>query len=256
MSEDSLIREVEEELRREQLEKLWKRYGNWFIAFSIGIIVAVAGYKGWQYYELRKARAAGEALASAMDLLATGKTEEARLKLVDIAGGGHRGAAVLARLEQAGLALGKGDRDSAMKIYAGIMNDETVDEPLRDAARVRLAWLKVDAASRDELKRLLAGLDVQGSPWRPAAREILALAAWRAGDLAEMKKLLSAAVTDPETPPAARERARIMLEVIAPRLAAQKKNDASTGGGERAATQGTTAEKGGKAGSDATEGAR
>ncbi len=222
MDDDALIKEVEEELRREQLERLWKRYGNWFIAFSIGIVVAVAGYKGWQYYELRQARAAGEALATAMDLLAEGKTDEARLKLKALAEGGHRGAAALARLEQAGLALRSGDRDTARRLYQEIADDTGIDTPLRDAARVRLAWLEVDAASPDDLKRRLAGLDVEGSPWQPAAREILALAYWRAGDLRRMQDLLSANLVDPDTPPAARERARILLETIAPKLAAAK----------------------------------
>ncbi len=241
-TDDMLIREVEEELRREQLEKLWKRYGNWFIAFSLGIVVAVAAYKGWQYYEQRQARAAGEAMTEAMDLLAEGKMDEARLKLQALAGGRHKGAAVLARLEQAGLALGKGDRDTARRLYAEIAADRGVDTPLRDAARVRLAWLEVDTAAVDDLKKRLAGLDVAGSPWRPAAREILALAHWRAGELKAMQDLLSANLVDPETPPAARERARILLEAIAPRLAGSgsAKTDRNADQGDAKARKGET----------------
>ncbi|HHN72723.1 MAG TPA: tetratricopeptide repeat protein [Thermopetrobacter sp.] len=247
MSDDSLIREVDEELRREQLEKLWKRYGNWFIAFSLGIVVAVAGYKGWQYYELRSARAAGEELATAMDLLARGRRDEARLRLAAIAGGSHAGAAVLARFEQASLAAADGKTEEAARLFREIAADNRADRVLRDAARVRHAWLVADGTPAEELRRLLAGLDVQNSPWGAAAREVLALAALRAGDLKEAERLLSRLLLDPTTPAGVRQRARIMLETIRPRLSAQ--GGAKSDDGTKGDAGGGAKKDGGTAGS-------
>ena len=220
MSDESLFREVDEEVRREQLEKLWKRYGNLFIAFSVGLIVAVGAFKGWQYYQKKQAEAAGEAYVSALDLLDRGKADEARLRLTDLAGGKHKGAAVLARLRLAGMATARGKTDEAIAQLSRVADDAAADAPLRNAAKVRKAWLLAGRAKMDELKRLLAGLDVAGNPWRSAAREILALAAWRTGDLAAMNTYLDAMLNDAGTSPEARERARIMKEVIAPKLAA------------------------------------
>ena len=219
MSDESLFREVDEEVRREQMEKLWKRYGNWFIAFSLGLVVAVAAFKGWQYYQARQAEAAGVSYITALNLHDQGKTEEAELRLADLASGSQKGVAALAKMQQAGIAARKGKPDDAIRIYKTIAADTAIDRPLRDAARVRHAWLIVDTVKTDELKQLLAGLDVAGNPWRASAREILALAAWRGKDYKTMKTYLSAIVTDPETPPGARQRAQIMLGVITPKLA-------------------------------------
>ncbi len=220
--EDALLREVDEELRREQLEKLWKRYGNWFIAFSFGIVAAVAGYKGWQYYQTRQAQAAGEAYASALDLLVTGKGEEGRLKLASLAEGSHKGAATLARMKLAALDAKAGKTEDAIALYEKVEKDETLDLPLRNAARIRHAWLIVDSADRESLKKLLGGLDVPGSPWRAAAWEILALSSWRAGDLITARNLAEKILLDPETPPGARQRARILMETVVPHLSAEQ----------------------------------
>ena len=222
MSDESLFREVDEEVRREQLEKLWKRYGNWFMAFSLGIIVAVAGFKAWQYYQVKQAEAAGEAYIKALNLYDAGKKEEAALRLADLASGSGKGVATLARMQQAAIAAASGKRQEAARIYAEIAADKAIDRPLRDAARIRRAWLMVDEASEEDLRRMLAGLDVDGNPWRASAREILALAAWRAGRMQEMAGLLDRILNDAETPPGARERARIMRAVITPKLAAGK----------------------------------
>ncbi len=219
MSDESLFREVDEEVRREQLEKMWKRYGNWFVAFSVGLIVAVAAFKGWQYYEKKQAQAAGAAYIDALNLYDAGKREEAALKLADLAAGSHKGVAVLARLQQAGIAAGKGDRQAAARIYAEVAADASVETPLRDLARVRQALLLADTAKADELRSILGGLDVEGNPWRALAREVLALAELREGRLKEAQKLLAAIAADPGTPAEARSRVRVMLEALAPRLA-------------------------------------
>ncbi len=228
MSDESLFREVDEEIRRERLEKLWKRYGNLFVAFSVGLIIAVAAFKGWQYYQQKQAEAAGQAYIEALNLYDAGKREEAALKLAELAAGSHKGVATLARLQQAGLAAADGKRDEAIRIYKEVAADKAVDAPLRDAARIRQAWLMVETAKPEELRSLLGGLDVAGNPWRTSAREVLALSFWRAGDLKAAQNLLNQIVTDTETPPGARERARIILAVIAPQLAGRngaKKDD-------------------------------
>ncbi len=58
LSDESLFREVDEEVRRQKLQDLWNRWGNVFIAISVAVILLVAGYKGWQYWEQRQAEQA------------------------------------------------------------------------------------------------------------------------------------------------------------------------------------------------------
>lgn len=211
--DDILLREVDEELRRERLEKLWKRYGNLFLALSLGMVAAVAGYKGWQYYQRQQAEAAGKAYISALDLVKEGKADGAEAALRELTQGQHPGAAGLAKLRLAALLAKRGKMQEAIGLYRQVAADEALELPFRNAARVRQAWLMVDTASRDDLAKLLGGLDVDGNPWRAAAWEILALAALRAGDVKAARAHLDKLIRDPETPPDARNRAVILMEV-------------------------------------------
>ena len=77
MSDESLFREVDEEVRQEQLKKLWDRYGNYVIALCLGIVIAVAALKGWQYWELRQSEAAAASYANALKLIEENKRTEA-----------------------------------------------------------------------------------------------------------------------------------------------------------------------------------
>lgn len=211
--EDVLLREVEEELRREQLQKLWKRYGNLFLALSVGLVLAVAGYKGWQYYQRQQAEAAGKAYVEALDLVRAGKTDAAEAALRKLMQSGHAGAAGLARLRLAAMLAKRGKTKEAIALYAQASEDGSLTLPYRNAARVRQAWLMVDTASREELAKVLGGLDVAGNPWRTAAREILALAALREGDRKAAAKYLKQILADPEAPPDARSRANVLATV-------------------------------------------
>jgi len=212
--EDALLREVDEELRRERLEKLWKRYGNLFVALSVGLVVAVAGYKGWQYYQRQQAEQAGKAYVAALDLIRDGKGDAASAALQKLAKGSHAGAAALAKLRLPALHAGKGETEKAVSLYRQVEDDSSLELPLRNAARVRHAWLVVDSASREELAKILAGLDVAGNPWRAAARELLALAALRAGDKKAARGYLKQLIDDAETPAQARSRVAVLFSLL------------------------------------------
>lgn len=221
MSDDSLFREVDEEVRREQLEKLWRRYGNVVVAVSIGVIVAVGGVKGWQYWQRTQAEKAGSAYFEASNALGSGKVAEANAKFAKLAAGGHAGFATLARFHSAGALAEAGKNDEAVKAFDSLAGDDGLDQPLRNLARVRAAWLLVDTASAKQLRSRLAGLDVTGSPWRISALEIIALAAYREGDHLTADKLFNQILADGNAPAGARQRATVMTALLQPILAAK-----------------------------------
>ena len=95
---------------------------------------------------------------------------------------------------------------------------DSVDGPLRNMARIRAAYLLSDKTSVEVLKKRLAGLDVPGSAWRGSANEIIALAEYRAGNLAEADKLITVLLADPETPAGLRQRAQLFAALLRPQL--------------------------------------
>ena len=218
MSDESLFREVDEEVRREQMEKLWKRYGTLVMAVAFGIIAGVAGYKGWQYYSLKQAENAGASYLGAMEQAGKSTPAESAKVFEEIANGSHDGFALLARFQVAGKLAADGKTEDAVAAFDALANESSADQPLRDMARVRAAYLLADSLSSSELQSRLAGLDVDGSPWRASAREIIALALYRESKYAEADKLVSQILIDTDTPDGVRQRAQLMASMLRPLL--------------------------------------
>lgn len=216
-SEDALYREVDEDVRREQLANVWKRYGNAILAVSLGVIVAVAGIKGYEYWRQQQAEAAARSYFTAARLEAQGKTGEAAKTYASLASG-QSGYAPLARFSQAAALAEGGDIAGAVQAYDAIATSPAPKE-LAEAARVRAAWLLVETASPADLEARLQGLNDPASAWRSAAREILGLAWYKAGDLAKADALFNELLADAEAPSQARARAQLLISLIAPRLA-------------------------------------
>ena len=218
LSDESLFREVDEEVRRQKLQDLWNRWGNVFIAVSVAVILLVAGYKGWQYWEQRQAEQAARDYFAAATFARQGKPEEASRKFAELAAGGHEGYAALARMNLAAELAASGKVDEAVKIYDQIAASAKVDRNLKNAARIRAAFLLVDRASRDDMAKRVSDLNLPNSVWRNEAREILALSAYKAGDFAEADRLMNEILSDQDSPPNLRQRAQLMTSLLAPRL--------------------------------------
>jgi hypothetical protein len=211
---DGLIREVDEELRREQLAKLWDRYGLYGLAVAALIVIGVGGYKIWEARQMATAEAAGARYEAVTLLLADGKPDEALKGFQDIAKDGPQGYAALARLQLAGNAAKAGKTAEALAAYETLANDTTVDPLLADFARLQAAALKVETADWTEMQNRLNPLADEKNAWRFSARELLGLAAYRAGKLDAAKQVLVALVADPGVPASIGERARMLMSMI------------------------------------------
>lgn len=220
MSDDGLFREVDEDVRRDKLTQVWDRFGNLILAGCIGLVVAVGAFKGWQYWQAQLAEKAGMEWYAAITLSDAGKMAEADAAFDEITKSGHKGYAVLARLSQAARLGQDSNTAEAVKIYDAVAADGAVDQPLRDLAKVRAAYLLVDTASVSDMTSRLAGLDGAASSWRHAVREILALAHVRAGDFKAADEQLKLILADPATPAALRTRSVLVSAQIQPLLPA------------------------------------
>jgi hypothetical protein len=215
VSDESLFREVDEEVRQEQIKKLWDKYGNYFTALCVVIVLVVAGFKGWQYWQLTQSQEAARSYDAAVKLLADGKNAEADAAFAAI---NHAGYGKIATLRRAESLIAQGKDDEAVAVYDALAVDNNADQAVRDLARMRAAYALVDKLAPAELLSRIGSFDNDQSPWRGAAREVFALSAYRTGDLAMADRYLNAIVADNATPHGLRQRARTMLQVIAPLL--------------------------------------
>jgi hypothetical protein len=210
-----LFDEVDEEVRRDQLKKLWDQYSIYIIAGALLIIAGVGGWRGYQYLEAQKAVAAGAAFDQAVELSEQNKHAEAEAAFNDLAAKAPSGYRMLARLRAAAEVASR-DPQAAAKMYDEISADRSVGAEERDLAKVRAAGLLLDTSSYpDMLQRLEASTGPEAT-FRHTARELLALSAWRAGDMAAARKWLDLIANDGETPPSLRSRAEAMQALLPP----------------------------------------
>jgi hypothetical protein len=209
-----IFQEVDEEVRRERLKKLWQRYGNLIIAACVLIVAGVGAWRGYQYWQTKKAGETGIAYEQAMSLAQSGKHEQADAAFAKIADSGTAGYRVLARLREAA-ELAQTDKKAAVNSYDALAADKGAGQVIDDLAAVRAGLLLVDTASYPDMRARLEPLTASDRTFRHTARELLALSAWKAGDIASARKWTDMIMTDPATPPGTRSRAQILSELIA-----------------------------------------
>ncbi|MDN4982704.1 tetratricopeptide repeat protein [Bradyrhizobium sp. WYCCWR 13022] len=210
-----LFDEVDEEVRREQLKKLWDKYSLYFIALMVLIVAAVGGWRGYQYLEAKKAAEAGATFEKAVGLSEQGKHAEAETAFADLAAKAPSGYRILSRLRAAAEASA-GDPKAAAKMYDDIAADRSVGSEWQDLAKIRAASLLVDSASYADIQQRLETSAEAKSTFRHSARELLALSAWRNNDITAARKWIDAIAEDGETPPGLRSRAEALQALLPP----------------------------------------
>lgn len=215
-----LFDEVDEEVRREQLKRLWDNYSLYFIALMVLVVAAVGGWRGYQYLEAKKAAEAGAVFEKVVELSEQGKHAEAETAFADLAAKAPSGYRTLARLRAAAEASARDPKaaanKAAAKMYDDIAADTGVGSEWRDLAKIRAAGLLVDSASYADIQQRLESSAEPKSTFRHSARELLALSAWRNNDMTAARKWVDAIAEDGETPPGLRSRAEALQALLPP----------------------------------------
>jgi hypothetical protein len=204
-----IFREVEEDVRRERFEKLWKAYGSYAIAALVLLFAGIGGWQFWQRHELAEHQKVSDAFIAAQRI---SNPQTAASTFSDLARTAPKGYATVARLAQAGAMFTSGQRDGAIALYKQIAKDD--NGTIGSVARLRAAWAMADTAPRGELADLLKPLDQPGSAWRENAREVLAYADYRAMDTKSALVKYSELATAPESPDGLRSRAKAMVAFL------------------------------------------
>lgn len=207
--------EVNEDVRREQLKKLWDKYSILIVGLAFLIVAGVGGWRGYEYLEAKKSAEASALFDKASELSDANKHAEAEAAFADLAAKAPRGYRILARLRTAAEVANR-DKPAAAKMFDDIAADGSVGAPERDLARVRAAQLLLESTTYPNMLQRLEPATVKDATFRHTARELLALSAWRANDAAATRQWLDVIANDGETPPALRSRAEALQALLPP----------------------------------------
>ena len=213
-----IFKEVDEDLRRDQIRKLWDQFGPYVIGVAVFIVVATAGFRGWEYWQEKQAQATGDRFLAALDLANQGKHEDAIAALKAIEANGSGRYPVLAGFRVASEMAATGDTKGALNEYDAIAARGDMSDSIKALARLRAGALLVDTLGLADLEKRLSDLAATGNVWRHNARELLGLTAWRTGDYDAARKYFDEIDNDQEAPADLRQRAQVMLSLIAARI--------------------------------------
>jgi hypothetical protein len=198
----AFLREVDEELRRDQLAGFWERYGRWLVVAVAAALLAFAAFLYWQHRRAQDAGAEGEKLQSAYDALAENQPAKAAAPLAALAGSGRDGYRALALFTQADVLLQRNDLKGAAAKFAAVAADADLPPAFRDLALVRQTSAEFDTLAPQQVIDRLRPLAVAGNPYLGSAGELTAVAYLRQGrrDLAgRLYGQIAAGADVPET---------------------------------------------------------
>lgn len=210
-----IFREVDEELRQDQLKQIWKRYGRLIVAAMVAVVLAVGGFQAWKAWDLSQRTALSDRFADALGQADSGDTAAAEEALAAIAAETSGGYGTLAAFAQARLRAETGDTAGAAALWERVANEEAEGSPLQRIAVLLAIMHQVDDGDAAALETRLAPLTKAGEAFRPTALELTAILALRQGDRARARETYALIVDDLAAPAGLRARAAQMIEALA-----------------------------------------
>jgi len=216
-----LLREVDEEIRRERYMRLWDRFGIYVVGAALLVVIAVAGWRGLEWYQAREAAKSGARFEAALQLASDGKRAEAEAAFNELAQHATSGYRTLARFRAAAEAS-KADPKAGVAAYDALTADNSLEPALRDIARLHAGYLLVDTASVAEMTERMKPLQGAAAPFRHSANELVGLAHYRAGEFDAAGKIFAAIAGEADAPPSMRQRMQVMNALLAGQSAGGK----------------------------------
>lgn len=212
-ADDTIFKEVDEELRRDRVVRLWRRYQAPVFIVAFLIVASVGAHRYYETSRVKTAEAANERYTSADALARDGRRDEAIAAFDALGKGTHRGYAALARLRAAEELAGS-DKVKAMAAFDALAEDRTVDALMQDVARLRKGMLLLDGGDRQKMVDSFAPLMTSDGPFRYSAQELVALDAMNDGDYDEAERVFNLLTSDKVAPKSMRQRAAIYQSLL------------------------------------------
>jgi hypothetical protein len=209
-----IFREIDEELRRDNLLQLWSRYGRYIIGLAVLVLLVAGGIVAWRDHQLSERRAQSMRYSSALSLVREGKVADASKVFSVIAqeGGGY---ATLAAFEEAEMLAKSGDRKAAAAAFDRIAATGGLDPVFRELATLLSVMQGLPDTDPHSVIDRLGPLTSPGNPWRSTALELTAAARLQTGDKSGALEVYKTLADDLAAPQGTRARAAEMAAALA-----------------------------------------
>jgi hypothetical protein len=178
-AEDVFVREVDDELQKDQMLSIWRTWGRWIVGGLLAVIAGWGGFLYWQHSKMEAAGLQGEKYTQVMDTLDVGGTSGIDTKLAEIeksTDGGYKAPAILVK---GGVASSKNDVKAAIAAFKSVTEDPEAPQVWRDLALIRQTAAEFDTLKPETVIARLKPLAVAGNSWFGSAGEMTAMAYMR-----------------------------------------------------------------------------
>ncbi len=205
---DSFIDEVSEELRRDRVTRMMKRYGWLAVVLVVAIVGGAAWYEWQRATERARAESFGDAILAALEAPDDAARRSA-LRGIE-ADGSQQG---LLNLLIAAEAL-RDDRDASLAALEAATHDRSLPDSYRQLAalkRLTLGGADIDPGEREQV---LSGLAQPGQAFRPLALEQLAILRLEQGEQDAALTILRDLLVEPDVTESLRRRVTQMIVAL------------------------------------------
>jgi hypothetical protein len=204
---ETFLREVDENLRRDQLRGAARKFGPLLIGAVILLLAAVGGWLYWQEKQKSDAATDSEHLAQVYTDIGAGKLQTVPQRLDMLAKDSPAAVRASALFTRAAVAIEQNDRPTAIAKYHEIAADKGLASPHRDLGLIRATTLEFDTIKPDQVIVRMAPMTKPGNPWFGSAGELTAMAMIKQGKKNEAGRLFAAIAADRQVPDSIRARA-------------------------------------------------
>jgi hypothetical protein len=204
---EAFYREVDEEVRRDQLRTSWQRYGKAAIAGVVLLFAAIGGFFWWQNEKQEAAGKQGAELSSAFEDIAARNKAAAGPKLDQLMKSDLPGYRAAAMMTKADLAVESGNIPEATALFRRVAEDKGLDKAYRDLATVRMTTLEFDKLPPQQVIDRLGPFAVAGNAWFGSAGEMVAISHLKLNKPRDAARIFAAMAKDQKVPESIRSRA-------------------------------------------------
>ncbi|MGD9616770.1 MAG: tetratricopeptide repeat protein [Alphaproteobacteria bacterium] len=208
-----IFREIDDELRRENLLQLWSRYSRYIIAGIVVLALIIGGIFAWRQHLASERLAQANRFSAALALARQGKENEAAKLFAEVANNGG-GYGIPAAFQHAALLAKTGDLQGAFAVYERLAASSEVGREYRDLAALLAVMHQFPDADPQTVIERLAPLTVDGNLWRATALDLTAAAKLKAGDSGGALEIYRKLADDLAVPRELRARAAEMAAVL------------------------------------------
>lgn len=214
------INEVEEELRKDEYNRLLKRYGPLIVAVIVAIVAGTGFLEYQKYTKDKAARATSASYVAASDKAAEGNIDGSLNDFMAIAEKAPAGYAGLSLVRAATLKLEAGDSAEAVRLLDQAAN--TFETPRHaQLAQIKAAYILANDGAYSDVINRASPLMEKDAPYEFLARELVGFAGLKSGDESLAREQFGYLESIPGVPATIKERAKQNLSLMRTAFAAE-----------------------------------